>query len=243
MTRYMVPRITPEIVSDFCVIACWSDSWDPSDSPWRTTWCSSPRAGLSWLKWIFGICDLILPTWPDPSAKGHTISCHFFGMRTSFALSLRACESDASLFSSPSTTATKMSPFQMPPASSTYPMKMPGRTFLPNWWSLDGSSAEIGWYSTINPKTKIGPSPFVRSFLVRKRGLARFAENRNIPLYQPIIVPADHIAEVPRMFLPSPCALLFQQSHLFLICVMLTYNHSTTDPLKLCWIPLNYLFK
>ena len=37
-----------------------------------------------------------------------------------------------------------MSPSQIPPAYNTYLGKIPGRTFLPNWWSLDRSFAEIG---------------------------------------------------------------------------------------------------
>ena len=33
----------------------------------------------------------------------------------------------------------------MPPAINAYPRNMPGKTFLPHWWSLDWSRAEIGF--------------------------------------------------------------------------------------------------
>ena len=36
-------------------------------------------------------------------------------------------------------------------------MNIPGNTFLPNWWSLAWSLAEIGWYSIIAPKGIVGP--------------------------------------------------------------------------------------
>ena len=38
----------------------------------------------------------------------------------------------------------------------SYPRKIPGKNFLPNWWSLDWSRVEIDWYSTIAPKGIIG---------------------------------------------------------------------------------------
>ena len=40
-------------------------------------------------------------------------------------------------------------------------------------------------------------------------------------------------------FLLSLCALLFRQSHVFLICVALTYNDSRKDLHRLCRIPRN----
>ena len=33
----------------------------------------------------------------------------------------------------------------------------PGKTFVPNWWSLELSFVEIGWYSTIEPNGITGP--------------------------------------------------------------------------------------
>ena len=61
----------------------------------------------------------------------------FLEVNISFALSLRAWISDASRFPSSSISATQMSPFQSLPATNAHPRNIHGRTFLPNWWSLD----------------------------------------------------------------------------------------------------------
>ena len=45
----------------------------------------------------------------------------------------------------------------MPPTYNAYPRNIPGKTFLPNWWSLAWSLADIGQYSIIAPKGIIGP--------------------------------------------------------------------------------------
>ena len=47
----------------------------------------------------------------------------------------------------------------------------------------------------------------------------------------------DQTAKAPQMSLLSLCALLFRQSNLFLICVVLTYNDSMIIPRKTCQIP------
>ena len=49
----------------------------------------------------------------------------------------------------------------------------------------------------------------------------------------------DQTAKAPQMSLLSLCALLFRQSNLFLICVVLTYNDSMIIPRKTCQIPRN----
>ena len=66
------------------------------------------------------------------------------GVNTSFALVLRGRVSDASMFSNSSMSATRISPFQILPAIDAYPKNISGNTFLPNWWCLDWSRAEIG---------------------------------------------------------------------------------------------------
>ena len=43
------------------------------------------------------------------------------------------------------------------PAYKAYPRNNPGKTFFPNWWILDWSFAEIGYYSTNEPNGMIGP--------------------------------------------------------------------------------------
>ena len=134
-------------------------SWveeDPSDSPWRFP-CPSPRSGRSRIK-----VD-VLRTWSPPesftvpSAIGNLIFSPLVDVNTSFALSLFAWISDASIFSNSSTSATKMSPFQVHPVCTACPRNLPGRTFEPNWCSRDRSFAEIGWCSTIAPNGIIGP--------------------------------------------------------------------------------------
>ena len=47
-------------------------------------------------------------------------------------------------FSNSSMSATRISPFQIPPAINAYLRCIPGKTSLPNWWTLDWSLAEIG---------------------------------------------------------------------------------------------------
>ena len=48
--------------------------------------------------------------------------------------------------------AIRRSPFQILPATNSYPWNIPGNTFLPNWWRLEWSRTEIGWFSTVAPK-------------------------------------------------------------------------------------------
>ena len=67
-----------------------------------------------------------------------------------------------------------------------------------------------------------------------------FTDSSNIPWNPPSIFHPDLIATVPQMSLPSFCALLSQQSHLFLICVVLTYNDSRIILHKMCQILKNY---
>ena len=55
-----------------------------------------------------------------------------------------------------------------------------------------------------------------------------------IPKIKPTILHPDLIATVLQMSLPSFCALLSQQSHLFLICAVLTYNDSRINHHRLC---------
>ena len=61
------------------------------------------------------------------------------------------------------------------------------------------------------------------------RDLECFADSNKIPWNPPTTRCPDLIATIPQMSLLSLCALLFLQSHLFLICVALTYNDSRID--------------
>ena len=68
-----------------------------------------------------------------PSAAGTIKSSLLCGVNISFALSLRGWIPDASNFSNSSMSATRISPFQIPPAINAYPRNVPGKKFLPNW--------------------------------------------------------------------------------------------------------------
>ena len=71
------------------------------------------------------------------------------------------------------------------------------------------------------------------------RDLECFADRSSIPENLPTIFHSDLIATILQKCLLSLCALLFQQSHLFPICVVSTYNDSRKDLHKLCQIPRN----
>ena len=92
-----------------------------------------------------------------PSAIGNTNFSPVLDVNIYFALSLRAWSSDASNCPRSSTSATRISLWQIPPAKYAYPKNIPGKTFLPNWWSLDWSFTEIGNCSTNAPNGKISP--------------------------------------------------------------------------------------
>ena len=61
-----------------------------------------------------------------PSATGGINLSPFIGVNSSFALSLLAWISDASVSSNSSMSATVMSPFQILPAYNAYPRNIPG---------------------------------------------------------------------------------------------------------------------
>ena len=47
------PEILQKSIRASMSFACWSNGWDPSDSPWRTSLYSSSRAGCSWIQTDF----------------------------------------------------------------------------------------------------------------------------------------------------------------------------------------------
>ena len=71
------------------------------------------------------------------------------------------------------------------------------------------------------------------------RDLQCFADSSNIPWNPPTIFHPDLIATILQTYLLSLCALLSQQSNLFPIFVVSTYNDSRKDLHKLCQIPRN----
>ena len=66
--------------------------------------------------------------------------------------------------------------------------------------------------------------PFIWCLPIRQEILNVFADGSNIPWNPPTIRHPDRTAIAQQMSLLSLCALLFRQSHLFLICVVVTYN-------------------
>ena len=70
-----------------------------------------------------------------------------------------------------------------------------------------------------------------------------FADSYSIPWNLPTNFHPDLSATKPQRYLLSLCALLSQQPHLFLICVVSTYNDSRKDLHRLCRIPRNSLYK
>ena len=108
-------------------------------------------------RWMFSDPDLLQKVWLSHLRLG------IWNFHVSWASTLpthRAFlpwSADASISSNSSMHATKMSPFQILSAYNAYPRNIPGKTSGPNWCSLDRSSAERGWYSTIAPIGITGP--------------------------------------------------------------------------------------
>ena len=66
------------------------------------------------------------------------------------------------------------------------------------------------------------------------RDLEFFADSSNNPQNPPTIRCPDRTATAPQMSLLTLCVLLNRQSHVFLICVVLTYNDSRIILYKIC---------
>ena len=90
-----------------------------------------------------------------PSASGK-IKFPFSSRDITSLPSLFEWMSDASIVSNSSRSATNMSPFRIHPVYKVYPSNNPGKTFFPNWWTLDWSFAEIRQHTTSEPNGMIG---------------------------------------------------------------------------------------
>ena len=134
----------------------WNGGEDPSDSPWRFP-CSSPRSGLSWIKVdVLRTLSLHL-VWLFHLRPGIYFS-PFVGVDTSFALSLSAWISDASIFLQFLNVCDHRVSF----SDSTRVQYMSRGIYLVRLsWRADavatGLLAEIGWYSTTAPNGILGP--------------------------------------------------------------------------------------
>ena len=133
---------------------------------------------------------------------------------------------------------------KFPPAYRACPTNIPSKTLSPNWWFLDWSLEVIGWYSTSAPHGKIGPlngSPKRLSYGVFPSD-KRSVTFRRKQLHS--MEPSHHFSSRPDWNSTADvsskfCALLFPQSHLFPICVVLTQYDSRKDLHMLCRIPRN----
>ena len=164
MTLNEVSFHWPEVVPGFSIIFCFC-RLRPLRVALRFSLTSWSRLGLdsrtSWsLRNNFAV----------PSGIGSMKFSPFFDVNTSFALSLRARLSDASEFPSSSLTVCNQNTSfpDFPPEINASLRNVPGKTFLPNWWSLVWSFAEIGWCSTIAPSgmtrplNRVSEKPFMR---------------------------------------------------------------------------------
>ena len=192
-----------------------SSSWDSPDSSWSSLLKSSLLTVGSRVR-VGSRKSLSLPdNFAVPSAAGNMNSSPFCVIKTSFALILRGWISDASKFAKSSKSAIRIFPFQIPPAISSKPRKIPGKTVFPNWWSLDWSLADIGWYH------------------------GRFADSNSIPQNHPTTFHPIPIAAILLKYLLSHVVQLFQQCHLSRIDEVLKFDDAMIDLYKICQTPVN----
>ena len=95
-----------------------------------------------------------------------------------------------------------------------------------------GLFAEVEWHSTIAPNGITGPlngipePPLIWCLPIRQEILNVSQIAVTFHGIRPLFSLPDLIATIQQTYLPWLCALLSQQSHLFPICVALTYNDS-----------------
>ena len=150
--------------------------------PWQKSLCGLRRhllflsvgtlpSFLEVLLWEIFTPDWMFPPWSgfsDSMISSKQFCCSIcgrefkncsplLGVNTSFALSHQAWISDVSKFPAPQCLLPKCLLSKLLPACNAYLWNIPGKYFVPNWWSLDWSCAEIGWYSPIAPNGTTGP--------------------------------------------------------------------------------------
>ena len=138
-----------------------------------------------------------------------------------------------------------MSTFQIPPACNTKPRNtwqsfctklMQSRYVLRrNRVTFDHCSKRYHW-----SVERHSESPLTKCLPIRQEILNVSQIGVTIPWNPPTIRYADRTAIAPQMSPLLPFGLLFQQSHLFPICVALTYNDSRKNLHKICHVPRNY---
>ena len=229
---------SPEVIFSFLIIPRWVFlKWvgecNSSDFPWRIS-CSSPRSRHSRVK----VGVLRRHSHPKILTVSSVIWNIYFsllvGVNTSFALSLRAWSSDASICSHSSMSATKMSPFQILPACNAHPTNIPGKTFDPNWCSLDWSFADRGRYPTIAPNGITGPSkwhsepPFLWCLPIRPE-ILNVSQKAVTFQESPTIRYPDRTAEVPSFTLRTALSAIPFVSDLCGVDVQWFQDNSSQD--------------
>ena len=141
-----------------------------------------------------------------------------------------------------------MSTFQIPPACNTKPRNtwqsfcaklMQSRYVLRrNRVTFDHCSKRYHW-----SVERHSEPPLTKCLPIRQEILNVSQIGVTIPWNPPTIGYADRTAIAPQMSPLLPFGLLFQQSHLFPICVALTYHASRKNLHKICHVPRNYQCK
>ena len=209
----------------------WGCGGDPSDSP---------RKSILLSPWI-GRCRTkvdVLSSWSPPRGFDSSIcdwknKFSLFGKYHLFRIEsfrvdfrcvhrfqlLKVCDQYVTLNHSPRTMRIR----------GTIQVKLS----FPNWWMRDWSFAVFGWYSFNEPNGIIGPlngfpkRPLVWCLPIRWEICDISQISVNIPLNLPTNFRSGLMATILQTYLLLLCALLFQQSHLFPICVVSTCNDSS----------------
>ena len=166
------------------------------------------------------------------------------GVNTSFALSLRAWRCDASISSNSSMSATRTFPIRFLPRimhiQGIHLARLLGQNDVVSisLWQKQGDIRKL-LQTVLLVRERVLRTAFHMVSSHQTRDLENFTDSSKIPSNPPTIHCPDLIATIPQMSLLSLCALLFRQSNLFLICVVLTYNDSRIVLHRICQIPRN----
>ena len=125
------------------------------------------------LRWMFAMPDLFLPTSLFHPHTGIQIVLHFSALEPPLRRVSEQKFLTRPIFSVPQTSATRISLFQLPPAHSAYPTKMPLRIFLTKTGEVLTEMSQRSFNYRSKRKKDAGHKKFSRTM----RGLERFADN------------------------------------------------------------------
>ena len=195
------------------------------------------QVGLA-LEWIFGRHNLFETSLLHHLRLG-TWNCHPFSESFPLRWVFEHWISDASNILQ-SVSATRKSGFQILPANNAYPRTIAGETFFYQiGGALTGPSQRLDDIQALRQTVWSGLQLALqiavhKVFSHLPRGLGHFEDNSSIPqnqttTFRPSLISTD----VPLLYALS------QQSHSFLICVVLTYSESVTSLHRIFQIPMN----